>query len=146
MQQIYKRTPVPKCDLQLYWNRTSGWVFSWKFASYFQNTFSLEHLRLAASVTASREMSVTIQRRFLKKLICNFWRIPNKLLDRVLFCAWNLCFLCLLASGINSNTPRYKLISCQKVIITTLQLRQWHCCSSFIKVACMVSLKLVFTD
>ena len=33
MQQIYWRTPMPKCDfnkfaLQLYWNHTSAWVFS----------------------------------------------------------------------------------------------------------------------
>ena len=33
-----------KCDfnkvaLQLYWSRTSAWVFSCKFAAYFQNTF-----------------------------------------------------------------------------------------------------------
>ena len=45
MPQIYWRTPMPKCDfnkvaLQLYWNRTSPWVFSCKFATYFQNTFS----------------------------------------------------------------------------------------------------------
>ena len=44
MQQIYRRTLVLKCDfnkavLQLYWNRTSAWVFSCKFAAYFQNTF-----------------------------------------------------------------------------------------------------------
>ena len=43
--EIYKRTPTPKCNfnkiaLQLYWNRTSEWVFSCKFAAYFQNTFS----------------------------------------------------------------------------------------------------------
>ena len=45
MQQIYKKTPMPKCDynkvaLQLYCNHTSAWVFSCKFAAYFQNTFS----------------------------------------------------------------------------------------------------------
>ena len=45
MQQIYRRTPMPKCDfnkvaLQLYWNRTSTWVFSCNFASYLQCTFS----------------------------------------------------------------------------------------------------------
>ena len=45
MQQIYRRTPMPKCDFnkvakQLYWNCTSAWVFSCKFAAYFQNTFS----------------------------------------------------------------------------------------------------------
>ena len=33
MQQIYRRTPMPKCDfnkvaLKNYWNRTSAWVFS----------------------------------------------------------------------------------------------------------------------
>ena len=35
---------------QLYWNQTSSWVFSCKFAAYFQNTFSKEHLWVAASV------------------------------------------------------------------------------------------------
>ena len=43
MQQIYRRTPIPKCDfnkvaLQLYRNGTSAWC-SCKFAAYFQNTF-----------------------------------------------------------------------------------------------------------
>ena len=54
MQQIHRRTPMPKCDvnlvaLQLYWNRTSAWVFSCKFVVYFQNTFFYEHLWAAAS-------------------------------------------------------------------------------------------------
>ena len=45
MQQIYRRTPIPKCNFnkvakQLYCNRTSAWVFSCKFAAYFPNTFS----------------------------------------------------------------------------------------------------------
>ena len=40
MRQIYRRTPMPKCDfnevaLQLYWNHTSAWVFYCKFAAYF---------------------------------------------------------------------------------------------------------------
>ena len=53
-QQIYKKTHMPKCDfnkfaLQLYWNYTSAWVFSCKFAAYFQNTFYTEHLWTAAS-------------------------------------------------------------------------------------------------
>ena len=44
MQQIYRRTPMPKCHfnavaLQLYLNHTSEWVFSCKCAAYFQNTF-----------------------------------------------------------------------------------------------------------
>ena len=41
MQQIYRRTPKPKCDfnMQLYWNRTSAWLFSCKSASYFRTPF-----------------------------------------------------------------------------------------------------------
>ena len=47
MQQIYKRTPMPKCDfnkvaLQLDWSYTSALVFPCKFAAYFQNTFFLK--------------------------------------------------------------------------------------------------------
>ena len=45
MQQIYRRTPMPKCDFnkaakQLYWN-TSTWLFSCKFVAYLQNNFFL---------------------------------------------------------------------------------------------------------
>ena len=43
MHQIYKRTPVPKCDF----NKVA--LFSCKFALYFQNTFSKKHLWTAAS-------------------------------------------------------------------------------------------------
>ena len=54
MQQVYWRTPIPKCDfnkdsLQLYCNHTLVWVFC-KFAAYFQNTFLQEHFRRPASV------------------------------------------------------------------------------------------------
>ena len=43
-----------KCDfnevaLELYLNCTSAWVFSCKFATYFQNTFSYKHIWMAAS-------------------------------------------------------------------------------------------------
>ena len=43
MQQIYRRAPMPKCNFnkvakQLYWNHSSAWVFSCKFAAYFRNT------------------------------------------------------------------------------------------------------------
>ena len=56
MQQIYRRTPMPKCNfnkiaLQLYWNHASARVLSYKFVAYFQNTFSQEHLWAAASDT-----------------------------------------------------------------------------------------------
>ena len=45
MQQIYRRTQMPKCyfnkvALQFYWNHTSAWLFSCKLAAYFQNIFS----------------------------------------------------------------------------------------------------------
>ena len=45
MQQIHRRTAMPKCNVnkvakQLYWNRASAWVLSCKFVAYFQNTFS----------------------------------------------------------------------------------------------------------
>ena len=54
MQQTYRRTPMSKCDFnkvakQLYWNRILARVFC-KFAVYFQNTFSEEHICRAASV------------------------------------------------------------------------------------------------
>ena len=54
IHQIYKRTLMSKCDFnrvtkQLYWNPISAWVFSCKFAAYFQNTFFLEQFWRAAS-------------------------------------------------------------------------------------------------
>ena len=47
MQQIYRWKPMPKCGfnkvaLQFYWNHISSWVFSCKFAAYYQNTLSEE--------------------------------------------------------------------------------------------------------
>ena len=51
MLQIYRRTPIPMYDFnKVYWNHTSAWVFSSKFAAYFLSTFYQEHLRTAASV------------------------------------------------------------------------------------------------
>ena len=49
MQQIYMRTPMPKCNFskvakQLYWNRTSAWVFSWTAASERIYCKYLQHL------------------------------------------------------------------------------------------------------
>ena len=54
MQQIYRRTTMQKCDFnkvakQLYWNHTSAGLFSCKFAAYFQNSFFIKHLWVAAS-------------------------------------------------------------------------------------------------
>ena len=39
MRQIYSRIPMLKYDFNDIWNHTSVWVFSRKFAAYFQNTF-----------------------------------------------------------------------------------------------------------
>ena len=54
MNKIYWRTPMTKCDfnkiaLELYRSHTSAWIFSCKFAAFFQNTFSLELFWTAAS-------------------------------------------------------------------------------------------------
>ena len=40
MQQIDHAEKKHLCRSQFYWNHTSVWVFSCKFAVYFQNTFS----------------------------------------------------------------------------------------------------------
>ena len=45
MQQVHRRITMQRCDFtkvtkQLYENHTLTWVFSCKFAAYFQNTFS----------------------------------------------------------------------------------------------------------
>ena len=42
---------MPKCNLRQ--KRTSAWVFSCKFAAYFQNGFYLEHLWVAVSGCSS---------------------------------------------------------------------------------------------
>ena len=44
MQQIYRRTPMPKCEfdkvvLQFYWNHTSAWVSPVKLLHIFQTHF-----------------------------------------------------------------------------------------------------------
>ena len=55
MQQINRRTPIPKCSFNKVanWNHTPAWVFSRKFAAYFQNTFSQEHHLTADSTNCS---------------------------------------------------------------------------------------------
>ena len=79
MQQIYRRTPMPKCDfnnaaLQFYWNLTLAWVSSCKFAAYFQDTFSYENLWTTVSeiiykIKGESEPSQTskVDRRFCEK-------------------------------------------------------------------------------
>ena len=84
MQQIYRRIPMSMCDFnkvakQLYWNHTSAWVFSCKIATYFQNTFSKEHLWRAASddwyiCWFNIYVSYTFMWREIKNKVCfAFW-------------------------------------------------------------------------
>ena len=75
VQQIYRRTPMPKCDfnkiaLQLYWNHASAWVLSCKFVAYFQNTFSQEHVWTAASDTCCVTWYYAITSSLTFKYIC----------------------------------------------------------------------------
>ena len=43
MHQIYRKTPVPKCEF----NKVA--LHPCKFALYYHNTFSMEHLQMTAS-------------------------------------------------------------------------------------------------
>ena len=58
---------------QLYWNRTSAWVLSCKFATHFQNTFSQEHLWRAAS-----EENVIQHLHVFDWHLLDQWNILNK--------------------------------------------------------------------
>ena len=49
MNAMFERSSRPDA-LQLYWNRTTAWVLSCKYAAYFKGNFSQEHLSAAASV------------------------------------------------------------------------------------------------
>ena len=67
MLQIYRRAPMPKFDikkvsLQFFWNHTSAWVFSCKFAAYFPKIFFLEHLWMAASAS-NRQINILLYHR-----------------------------------------------------------------------------------
>ena len=42
------------------WNHTSAWVFSCKFAAYFKNNFSYEHLWMTASVNKKTRETINI--------------------------------------------------------------------------------------
>ena len=83
MQRIYLRTPMPKNDfnnsaLQLYWHHSLAWVFSCNFAAYFQNTFSQEHLWVAASWQIMWVQIFLIMSRIFVNLIENLMWNPKK--------------------------------------------------------------------
>ena len=75
-----QETTMPKCDfnkvaLQLYWNGTSAWLLFCKFAAYFHNTFSWEHLWVAAFGTSSLNFRSSCSQVFSSVLLCNFIEI-----------------------------------------------------------------------
>ena len=70
MQQIYRITPIPKCDfnkfaLQLYWNRTSAWVLSCKFTAYFQNIFLKNTSGQLFLICITNQLTVFYKKRIL---------------------------------------------------------------------------------
>ena len=76
MQQIYRKTPCQSV-IQLQWNCSSAWVFSCKFAAYFQNTFLNEYLWRGTSDALKMGTS-----KFLSSIFssdCTKW--PVKQLD-----------------------------------------------------------------
>ena len=65
----FKKSCSEKVE-QLYWNRTSAWVFSCKFAAYFQNTFSKEQVWTAAFMSKySEKSSLWKPNNFLKSIL-----------------------------------------------------------------------------
>ena len=107
MQQIYRRSPMPEYNFnkvakQLYWNHTSAWVFSCKFAAYFQNTFSQEHLWTADSTICSKIKRVTYQFAFC---CCFFFRGNGWLFKRsILISLFVVNFRNVLKHFLNLNT------------------------------------------
>ena len=64
---------------QLYWNRSSAWLFSFKFAAYCQNIFSQEHIWRAAS-EISLNYAWKTDTFFLKKYL--FWTKASMSLNK----------------------------------------------------------------
>ena len=61
--------------MELYWNHTSVWVFYCKFVACFQNTFSWEHLRRAASASLILiEHSLFLHKCFKTQVLSAFSR------------------------------------------------------------------------
>ena len=57
--------------LQLYWNHTSAWVFSFKFASYFQNTFFYQNTsgELLLLLELKKSSLIEINQLWLRNII-----------------------------------------------------------------------------
>ena len=79
---------MAKCDFdkvakQVYWNDTSAWVFCCKFAAYFQNTFSWEHLWSVASETIRQLLLIS-------KFSQNVREYGAKIKSLFLLVLWNI--------------------------------------------------------
>ena len=89
IQQIYRRTPMPKCDfnkvtLQPYSNRISAWMFSYKFAVYllqlvskiFRETLPIVTLSLSCNKAACSIALFSITKNDMYQSVlrihCNF--------------------------------------------------------------------------
>ena len=83
MQQIYATA------LQLYWNHTSTWVFSCNFASYFQNTFSKEHLYTAASEARNCIQFFCELKKFSLSILCVLLQYNNLRRSSLLNSIWH---------------------------------------------------------
>ena len=88
MQQMCRRTPIPKCNVnkvtkQVYWNCTSQWVFSCTFTAYFLNTFSKNtsgRLLLKYRVCLSFLIfQLILQRMFFSGVVYPHWPLVLKL-------------------------------------------------------------------
>ena len=99
MQQIYTRTPMPKCDFNIvakqhYWNHTPAWVFSCKFAACFQNTFSEEQIWVAASAFCVNFMEIHSFRKSSETLrkLCVFTKFSLGEISLLKRSFWHRCF------------------------------------------------------
>ena len=63
---------------QLYWNRTSAWVFCCKFAAYFQNIFSKEHIWTATSDFCYLK-TISFRHSHLYYNVSGYWEKDNKI-------------------------------------------------------------------
>ena len=114
MQQIYSRTPMPKCDFNKVTQATllkshSAWVFSCKFAAYFQNNFfrntfgrlllgnfhhvrELNHISPENLIKDSYLLKKQIRRGFWRRKTTKDGNVKIMISPNILvsFCFWNL--------------------------------------------------------
>ena len=74
---------------QLYWNRLSAWVFSCKFAAYFQNTYSLKNtsgrLLLFVIYSFSWFMKVSHEGHVRKECVSILFLVQHEMIEFIIF-------------------------------------------------------------